>query len=71
MTAPAENPLDAFSYDTAGVWVRRMVAAAAGRDVSGVGGADLVFNTPRPVVPGLLISRPVYTLAARRALRGQ
>ena len=45
------------------------VAAAAGLDVSGVDGSDLVFNKPRPVVSGLLISRPEYTMAARRALR--
>ena len=45
------------------------VAAAAGLDVSGVDGSDLVFNKPRPVVPGLLVSRPEYTAATRRALR--
>jgi len=45
------------------------VAAAAGLDVSGVDGSDLVFNKPRPVVPGLLVSRPEYTVATRRALR--
>ena len=40
-----------------------------GLDVSGVDGSDLVFNKHRPVVPGLLVSRPEYTAATRRALR--
>ena len=45
------------------------VAAAAGLDATGVDGSVLVFNKSRPVVPGLLISRPEYTKPARAALR--
>ena len=37
------------------------VAAASGLDVSGIDGSQLVFNKPRPVVPGLVVSRPEYT----------
>ena len=35
-----------------------VVAQAAGLHVSDTRGSALVFNRPRPVVPGLLISRP-------------
>jgi len=45
------------------------VAVAAGLDATGVDGSVLVFNKSRPVVPGLLISRPEYTAPARAALR--
>jgi hypothetical protein len=41
----------------------------AGLDATGVDGSVLVFNKSRPVVPGLLISRPEYTKPARAALR--
>ena len=44
------------------------VAASAGLDVSGVDGSFLTYNKERPVVPGLLISRPEYTSAALAAL---
>ena len=37
------------------------VAVAAGFDVAGVDGSRLEFNKPRPVVPGLVVSRPEYT----------
>ena len=37
------------------------VAMAAGLDVSGLDGSRLAFNKPRPVVPGLVVSRPEYT----------
>ena len=37
------------------------VATASGLDVSGIDGSQLVFNKPRPVVPGLVVSRPEYT----------
>ncbi len=44
------------------------VAASAGLDVSGVDGSFLTYNKERPVVPGLLISKPEYTSAALDAL---
>ncbi len=37
------------------------VAMAAGLDVSGIDGSQLVFNKPRPVVAGLVVSSPEYT----------
>ena len=45
------------------------VAMAAGLDVSGIDGSQLEFNKPRPVVPGLVISRPEYTDRVLGALR--
>ena len=45
------------------------VARAAGLDVSGIDGSQLEFNKPRPVVPGLVISRPEYTDRVLGALR--
>ena len=45
------------------------VAVAAGLDVSGIDGSRLVFNKPRPVVPGLVVSRPEYTDRVLGALR--
>ncbi len=45
------------------------VAMAAGLDVSGIDGSRLAFNKPRPVVPGLVISRPEYTDRVLGALR--
>ena len=44
------------------------VAASAGLDVSGVDGSFLTYNKERPVVPGLLISKPEYTSASLDAL---
>ena len=44
------------------------VAASAGLDVSGVDGSLLTYNKERPVVPGLLISKPEFTSAALDAL---
>ncbi|MDE0927517.1 MAG: 3'(2'),5'-bisphosphate nucleotidase CysQ [Acidimicrobiales bacterium] len=44
------------------------VAQAAGLSVSGVDGLPLRFNKARPVVAGLLISRPEFTEKARQAL---
>ena len=44
------------------------VALAAGLDVSGVEGSDLIFNKSRPTFPGLLITRPEYTMMVRKAL---
>lgn len=45
------------------------VAVAAGLDVSGVDGSHLEFNKPRPVVPGLVVSRPEFTERVLSALR--
>ena len=45
------------------------VAMAAGLDVSGIDGSQLEFNKPRPVVPGLVVSRPEYTDRVLGALR--
>ncbi|HIE67141.1 MAG: 3'(2'),5'-bisphosphate nucleotidase CysQ [Acidimicrobiales bacterium] len=45
------------------------VAMAAGLDVHGVDGSRLQFNKARPVVPGLVISRPEYTVSVLGALR--
>jgi len=36
--------------------------------VSGIDGSRLVFNKPRPVVPGLVVSRPEYTARVLGAL---
>ncbi len=44
------------------------VAASAGLDVRGVDGSVLTYNKERPVVPGLLISKPEFTSAALDAL---
>ena len=44
------------------------VASASGLDVSGIDGSLLAFNKPRPVVPGLVISRPEYTTRVLDAL---
>ncbi len=44
------------------------VARAAGLHVSGADGSYLVFNQPRPVVPGLVVSRPEYARAVLAAL---
>ena len=44
------------------------VAAAAGLDVLSLDGEDLVYNKRRPVVAGLLISRPEFTEASLAAL---
>ena len=60
------HPSGLYEWD---VCAPAAVAAAAGLDVTGVDGSDLVFNKARPVVPGLLISRPEYTERARAALR--
>ena len=45
------------------------VAVAAGLDVFGIDGSILEFNKPRPVVPGLVVSRPEYTERVLGALR--
>ncbi|MBT3248312.1 MAG: 3'(2'),5'-bisphosphate nucleotidase CysQ [Actinobacteria bacterium] len=44
------------------------VAQAAGLSVSGVDGQPLHFNKRRPVVAGLLISRPEFAEVSRQAL---
>lgn len=44
------------------------VAAGAGLHVSGADGSELVFNKPRPVVPGLLICHPEFAEKALAAL---
>lgn len=49
MTASAENPLDASSYDNAGVWVRRMVAAAAGLGMA-LAAMDIALNVALPSI---------------------
>ena len=60
------HPSGLYEWD---VCAPAAVAAAAGFDVTGVDGSELVYNKARPVVPGLLISRPEYTERARAALR--
>ena len=44
------------------------VARSTGLDVSGIDGSLLEFNKPRPVVPGLVVSRPEYTTRVLGAL---
>ena len=60
------HPSGLYEWD---VCAPAAVAATAGLDVTGVDGSELVYNKARPVVPGLLISRPEYTERARAALR--
>jgi 3'(2'), 5'-bisphosphate nucleotidase len=60
------HPSGLYEWD---VCAPAAVAAAAGLDVTGVDGSELVYNKARPVVPGLLVSRPEYTERARAALR--
>ena len=59
------HPSGLYEWD---VCAPAAVAASAGLDVSGVDGSFLTYNKERPVVPGLLISRPEYTSAALAAL---
>ncbi len=44
------------------------VARAAGLHVSGADGSHLVYNQARPIVPGLVISRPAYARDVLAAL---
>ena len=59
------HPSGLYEWD---VCAPAAVAASAGLDVSGVDGSVLTYNKERPVVPGLLISKPEYTAAALDAL---
>ena len=59
------HPSGLYEWD---VCAPAAVAASAGLDVSGVDGSFLTYNKERPVVPGLLISKPEYTAAALDAL---
>ncbi len=59
------HPSGLYEWD---VCAPAAVAAAAGLDVCGMDGSELVYNKARPVVPGLLVSRPEYTDGVRRAL---
>lgn len=45
------------------------VAAAAGMVVTDLDGAEIDYNKPRPVVRGLVVSRPEYAETVRRTLR--
>ena len=60
------HPSGLYEWD---VCAPAAVATAAGMDVSGVDGSHLTYNKERPVVPGLLISKPEYTSAALETLR--
>ena len=60
------HPSGLYEWD---VCAPAAVAKAAGMDVSGVDGSHLTYNKERPVVPGLLISKPEYTSAALETLR--
>ena len=60
------HPSGLYEWDTC---APAAVAEAAGFDVSGVDGERLHFNKPRPVVAGLLISRPEYTEVVKETLR--
>ena len=60
------HPSGLYEWD---VCAPAAVAKAAGLDVSGVDGSVLTYNKARPVVSGLLISRPEYTESALGALK--
>ena len=60
------HPSGLYEWD---VCAPAAVARAAGLDVSGVDGYHLTYNKERPVVPGLLISKPEYTAVALETLR--
>ena len=60
------HPSGLYEWDTC---APAAVAEAAGFDVSGVDGKRLQFNKPRPVVAGLLISRPEYTEVVKETLQ--
>ncbi|CAI8405896.1 MAG: 3'-phosphoadenosine 5'-phosphate phosphatase [Acidimicrobiales bacterium AG-410-I20] len=60
------HPSGLYEWDTC---APAAVAESAGFDVSGVDGGHLSFNKPRPVVAGLLISRPEYTERVKEVLR--
>ena len=60
------HPSGLYEWD---VCAPAAVAAAAGMDVSGLDGSVLVYNKARPVVPGLLVTRPELTRAVHEALR--
>ncbi|MBP68094.1 MAG: 3'(2'),5'-bisphosphate nucleotidase CysQ [Acidimicrobiaceae bacterium] len=59
------HPSGLYEWD---VCAPAAVAAAAGLDVSDMNGSDLSYNKVRPVVPGLLISRPEFTSRVRASL---
>jgi len=59
------HPSGLYEWD---VCAPAAVAVAAGLDVSDMNGSDLSYNKVRPVVPGLLISRPEFTSRVRASL---
>ena len=59
------HPSGLYEWD---VCAPAAVAAAAGLDVCGMDGSDLSYNKVRPVVPGLLVSRPEFTERVRVSL---
>ncbi|MDH3706009.1 MAG: 3'(2'),5'-bisphosphate nucleotidase CysQ [Acidimicrobiia bacterium] len=61
------HPTGLYEWD---VCAPAAVAAAAGLFVSGIDGSELVFNQSRPVVPGLVVSRPELADRVLRALNG-
>lgn len=59
------HPSGLYEWD---VCAPAAVAEAAGLDVCGMDGSDLSYNKARPVVPGLLVTRPEFTEAVRSCL---
>ncbi|MAG04724.1 MAG: 3'(2'),5'-bisphosphate nucleotidase CysQ [Acidimicrobiaceae bacterium] len=59
------HPSGLYEWD---VCAPAAVAASAGLDVCGMDGSDLAYNKARPVVQGLLVTRPDYTSGVRSSL---